>query len=150
MPAGHVFRGNLVNTNTTYKCNGNSWEPVAKSSNPEFKKPACGVNYVRFEATQGKTDNEYLYENHNVFTMVKNNKPTIDGFGNDEYQGLPGKVWECDNEWCLQGKEVVMPAGHVFRGNVVNTNTTYKCNGDNWEPVANSSSFASPSTFSNW
>ncbi|MBR4891704.1 MAG: hypothetical protein IKZ34_00790 [Alphaproteobacteria bacterium] len=155
MRAGHVFRGNVVNTNTTYKCNGDNWEPVANSSsfassNHGFKKPACGVNYVLFKGTQGKTDNEYLYENSDVFRTVKNNNPTIDNAGKDEYQDLPGKVWECDNEWCLQGKEVVMPAGHVFRGNVVNTNTTYKCNGDNWEPVANSSSFASPSTFSNW
>ena len=64
--------------------------------------------------------------------MVKNNNPTIDKVGKDEYQGLPGKVWECDNDWCAKDKEVVMPEGHVFGGNVVNSVTAYVCNGDNW------------------
>ncbi|MBR2510954.1 MAG: hypothetical protein IKB59_02175, partial [Alphaproteobacteria bacterium] len=53
---------------------------------------ACGVKSMKMSGFQYKYDDEFLYENENTYNKV--------GDANGEYTGLPGNVYECDNEHC--------------------------------------------------
>lgn len=80
---------------------------------------ACGVKSMKMSGVQYKYDDEFLYENEETYNKV--------GDANGEYTGLPGNVYECDNEHCASGGIRYMPAGHVFKGSVVNVGKTYEC-----------------------
>lgn len=80
---------------------------------------ACGVKSMKMSGFQYKYDDEFLYENEDTYNKV--------GDANGEYTGLPGNVYECDNEHCASGGVRYMPAGHVFKGSVVNVAKTYEC-----------------------
>lgn len=80
---------------------------------------ACGVKSMKMSGFQYKYDDEFLYENEDTYNKV--------GDANGEYTGLPGNVYECDNEHCASGEVRYMPAGHVFKGSVVNVGKTYEC-----------------------
>lgn len=80
---------------------------------------ACGVKSMKMSGVQYKYDDEFLYENEDTYNKV--------GDANGEYTGLPGNVYECDNEHCASGEVRYMPAGHVFKGSVVNVAKTYEC-----------------------
>ena len=79
----------------------------------------CGVTSMKMSGVQYKYDDEFLYENQATYNAV--------GDANGNYSGLPGKVYECDNEYCASGDVRYMPAGHVFKGSVVNVGKTYEC-----------------------
>lgn len=79
----------------------------------------CGVKMMKLSGAQHIYDDEFLYENQQTFDKVVDK--------NGEYTGLPGNVYECDNEFCNDGQEVFMKAGHIFKGDVVKEDKTYVC-----------------------
>lgn len=79
----------------------------------------CGINKVVVSGPQRKHHNEFLYENEAVFNEVPGKK--------GEHIVTSGRVWECDNEYCSDGKEVTLKAGHVFEGVPVKEEKSYIC-----------------------
>lgn len=67
----------------------------------------CGINSVVFHGLQSPNDDEFLYENKQTFEAVANNNKRTD---------LPGKVYECDDEYCEHRRVVYAPSGSVFKG----------------------------------
>ena len=93
----------------------------------QFEK-GCGIKGIVLAGIQNKSDNEFLYEN----------KATYDAFPNKNgtYENLPGRVWECDNEYCTNHKVVEVPAGHYYNGQKQAKANWYKCRDDKWYPFA--------------
>ena len=85
---------------------------------------ACGANSVKMLGIQRKYNDEFLYDNEDTYNKV--------GDTNGEYTGLPGNVYECDDDYCASGMIRYMPAGHVFEGSVVNVGKTYECKTNGW------------------
>ena len=130
MEANHVFKGQVVKEKTTYVCDAkgnNKWVVKAAKGNngggnggDNSQDPkGCGINFMKLSGVQHIYDDEFLYENQTAYNSVSDK--------NGEYTGLPGKVYECDNEYCASGDVRYMPAGHVFKGSVVNVAKTYEC-----------------------
>lgn len=88
----------------------------------------CGINKVVILGSQGRDDNEFLYENKTVYDEVSDENGT--------YSDLSGLVWECDNKYCPNRTVIQVPAGHYFRGVKQNIANWYKCRSDEWHPFA--------------
>ena len=130
MEANHVFKGQVVKEKTTYVCDAkgnNMWVVKAAKGNNgggnggdnSQDQKGCGINFMKLSGVQHIYDDEFLYANQTTYNSVSDK--------NGEYTGLPGKVYECDNEYCASGQDIYMPAGHVFKGSVVNVGKTYEC-----------------------
>ena len=107
--------------------------PLSESSHdsgakaPAFQK-GCGINAVKQSGFQNKDDNEFLYESESVYDMVSDENGT--------YLNLPGRVWECDDEYCTDQTVVQAPAGHYFKGIKHTKANWYRCWQDEWYPFA--------------
>lgn len=99
---------------------------VGAMDSVKASEKGCGIKSVVFLGFQGKDDNEFLYEGQAVYSAVEG------GARND----LPGRVWECDNEYCPNHTIIEMPAGHYFKGVQQSDGNWYKCYGDEWHPFA--------------
>lgn len=91
----------------------------------------CGETSISFDGNQKKYDNEFLYETKSAYMSISGDSP-------DSAVLSGGRVYECDNEHCLAGKEQPMPANHYFKGKPVEEAKKYRCvlGLDNrWVPV---------------
>ena len=91
----------------------------------------CGETSISFDGNQKKYDNEFLYETEDAYMSISGDSP-------DSAVLSGGRVYECDNEHCLSGKEQPMPANHYFKGKLVEEAKKYRCvlGLDNkWVPV---------------
>jgi len=88
----------------------------------------CGPEVLGYSGNQDPDDNEFLYANKSQFDAAnagyKNTNHTTSG---------SGKGYECDNEHCSHASIVDMPAGHVFKGKVINHKETYQCQANKWD-----------------
>lgn len=100
-----------------------------KSSEKTEIEKGCGINAIRMSGFQDRDDNEFLYENKAVYDKVPDTK-------NGTYKDLPGRVWECDNEYCPNRTVIQAPAGHYFKGIRQPSANWYKCRSDEWHPFA--------------
>lgn len=103
---------------------------VAESKDVK-KGPSCGESSVSFMGTQAPADDEFLYTTVTAYnsTLGRKDNATISG----------GLVYECDDDHCPDDTVVDMPAGHVFKGKVVDFARKYRCDSgvliDNWVPL---------------
>lgn len=103
---------------------------VAESKDVK-KGPSCGESSVSFMGTQAPADDEFLYTTVTAYnsTLGRKDNATISG----------GLVYECDDDHCTDDTVVDMPAGHVFKGKVVDFARKYRCDSgvfiDNWVPL---------------
>lgn len=88
----------------------------------------CGPEVLGYSGNQDPDDNEFLYASKSQFDAAKagyeNTNHTTSG---------SGKGYECDNEHCSNTSIVDMPAGHVFKGEVINHKETYQCQANKWD-----------------
>ena len=96
----------------------------------------CGQHTIGFDGTQKYNDDEFLYINKSEYDL------TVSGWGNSNKQNSgSGHGFECDSTksaGCRKGEDVTLPAGHVFKGKVVNQRVKYICRSgyglnDHWE-----------------
>ncbi len=94
-----------------------------------------------FDGNQHYYDDEFLYETEEQYLLTQQGYENTGGQTSGD-----GKGYECDaynSPSCTGGDEVVMPAGHVFEGNVINKRVKYRCRtgllgmgpNDDWYPV---------------
>lgn len=92
---------------------------VVFSAGAVEKKKGCGLNQITLEGiNQVPADDEFLFSDMNAFESA--------GQKNGTYE-VNGMVWECDNEYCDNGKEITMAPGHVFKGELVSEGRVYVC-----------------------
>lgn len=112
---GHVFKGNVVNEYRTYFCDTSSddhWEY-------EVTEMMCGETHISYDGNQRPNHDEFLFDSKAAYDSARNRPDggTIAG----------GKVYECDNEHCTHNAVQEVPAGHVFKGEVINEAAMYRC-----------------------
>ena len=79
---------------------------------------------LSFSGNQDPDDNEFLYRTKDEFDK------TVQGFQNARHNSGDGHGYECDqfnSGSCTTSDTVTLPAGHVFKGNVIDHNVTYIC-----------------------
>ena len=80
----------------------------------------CGSkSVVSFDGIQGPDDNEFIFIDKASYDAAVKYKR------NDEVR--VNGVWECDNKHCPRLSQATAPAGHVFKGEVVNKKVEYQC-----------------------
>ena len=88
----------------------------------------CGPEVLAYSGNQDPDDDEFLYANKSQFDAAQagyeNTNHTTSG---------SGKGYECDNKHCSHASIVDMPAGHVFKGKVINYKETYQCQANKWD-----------------
>ena len=98
----------------------------------------CVLQQLKYNGTQEPDDNEFLYASKEQFDE-SNKGYSASGKTNSGN----GMGWECDNDACQHNQMVIMPAGHVFKGEVINVAKAYMCDttlmsfkmeGDHWVP----------------
>lgn len=90
-----------------------------------------GWSTVVLVGNQYASDDEFLFDSEIAFDDVGETNGTYD---------IRGRVWECDSEYCADGKTVTLSPGHVFNGKKIGETVTYKCHTSwhqesYWEPV---------------
>jgi len=98
----------------------------------------CNTDHtLTFKGNQKPEHDEFLYLSKYQYDA------SVEGYKNTKKQNSgSGKAYECDG-WntsgCSVGETVIMPAGHVFMGSVVNTEQKYECTrmpfNDKWVAV---------------
>ncbi len=81
----------------------------------------CGSNTLAFSGNQEPDDDEFLYNNKDEFDK------TVAAYNSTGNSSGDGHGWECDNDFCSNGRIQSMPAGHYFEGKIVNHKETYQC-----------------------
>ena len=97
---------------------------------------------LTYRGIQGPSDNEFLYGSKQEYDKA------VAGYKNTKDSSGDGKGFECDAEFsasCHTDDKITLPAGHVYKGKVVNKKVTYECKtayslsgvylNDVWEPV---------------
>lgn len=125
---GHVFKGKVVDEYRTYFCDTSSsddhWEY-------EVTEMVCGETHISYDGIQRPNDNEFLYSSKAAYDSARNRPDggTIAG----------GLVYECDDKHCTHNAIQDVPAGHVFKGDVIKEAAKYRCvvetSGDYWERI---------------
>lgn len=88
----------------------------------------CGPEVLGYSGNQDPDDNEFLYASKSQFDAANA------GYNNTNHTTSgSGKGYECDNKHCSHTSIVDMPAGHVFKGKVINHKETYQCQADKWD-----------------
>lgn len=83
---------------------------------------ACAAKNLSYIGNQKPQDDEYLYE-----TQLAYDKAVNGWAGSDHYDSGTARGFECDNNGCKGGDTVNMPAGHVFKGEIVDKPVRYEC-----------------------
>lgn len=101
-------------------------------------KGNCTLQQLKYSGTQEPDDNEFLYTSKEQFDA------SVEGYYKSVKKNSgDGMGWECDNTACQKNQTVIMPAGHVFEGKVINVAKVYVCDttlisfkmeGDHWIP----------------
>ena len=96
---------------------------------------------LAYQGNQRPWNEEFLYESKSEYDKAKT------GYDNTKNSSGDGRGYECDATFsgsCSTADMVTLPAGHVFKGNVVNHKETYECKtgfswgwrwDDRWVPV---------------
>lgn len=122
MSAGHVFKGQVIYQQVRYRCDNNEWKTVDTAAG------VCGATTVEYN-NQSREDDEFLFSSEQVYKDLNGSFK----------QTKNGQVFECDNSACQYGEVVTLPAGHVFKGQVIANERSYKCRiedfNDYWVPL---------------
>ena len=123
MPAGHYFKGKLVDKEQAYKCTaGNVWKPVDEIS--EFSSAGCGANAINLDGNQKPRDDEFLYSTVMAWYSVADQEGVI-----GDIKLTAGQAYECDDKHCNTKEPVTLGPWHVFKGEIVHEETKYECRG---------------------
>lgn len=112
----------------------------------------CNTDHtLTFKGTQSPSDDEFLYLNQERYDE------SVQGYANTRKQNSGSGIgYECDryhSSGCTIGQTVTMPKGHVFKGNKIDTERTYKCVkgflDDRWEVINEDDKYCNTRQFGN-
>lgn len=86
----------------------------------------CGPAVVSYVGSQAPEHDEFLYKNKYEYDLA------VAGWKNSAHENSgDGHAWECDgravSSACIHNSIVEMPAGHVFKGQVIDKALRYRC-----------------------